>query len=338
VHCCGMLGMHRREFIKLIGGGSTAAVLPGAASAQQAPIRPLIGVLSPLSAQAATRNIAAFRSGLRDLGYVERRNVTLDLRYGDGAVERMAPLARELIALMPDVLVSGSQSGALAVRSVTQTIPIVAMTPEDPVVSGFASSLARPGGNITGLWLMGDDALVGKRLDFFKLAIPGIVRLGAIVNPDDPTDRFYMANLPAAARALGMTLQMIEVYDASQFDALPAEIMRAKVDGLFVGHSPMFNSARARIAAIVTRLQVPAVYGFREFADAGGLMSYGPNLPDMYRQAARLVDRILKGTNPADLPFEIPTRYELIVNLKTAKAMGLSISDSFLLLADEVIE
>jgi putative tryptophan/tyrosine transport system substrate-binding protein len=329
--------MRRRELITLLGGA--AAAWPLAARAQQAPIRPLIGLLSPLSATAATRNIAAFRSALRDLGYVDGRNMTLTLRYGDGAPDRMASLARELVALNPDVLVTGSQSGALAVSNATRTIPIVTMTPADPVGSGFAASVAKPGGNITGLWLLGDeDAMVGKRLDFLKLAVPGLTRLAVVVNPDDPTDRIQIPRLPAAARALGLTLEVIEVREASMLDSVPSEVMRAKVQGLFVGQSPLFNSARAQIAAIVEQLKLPAVYGFREFADAGGLMSYGPNLPDMYRQAARMVDRILKGASPAEIPFELPTRYELIVNLKTAKAMGLGISDSFLLLADEVIE
>jgi ABC-type uncharacterized transport system substrate-binding protein len=329
--------MRRREFITLFGGA--AAAWPLAARAQQAPIRPLIGLLSPLSATAATRNIAAFRSALRDLGHVDGRNLTLTLRYGDGAPERMASLARELVALNPDVLVTGAQSGALAVHNATRSIPIVTMTPADPVASGFAASVAKPGGNITGLWLLGgEDAMVGKRLDFLKLAVPGLTRLAVLINPDDPTDHAQIPRLPAAARALGLTLEVIEVREASMLDSVPAEVMRAKAQGLFVGQSPLFNSARGRIAAIVAQLKLPAVYGFREFADAGGLMSYGPNLPDMYRQAARMVDRILKGASPAEIPFELPTRYELIVNLKTAKAMGLAISDSFLLLADEVIE
>ena len=329
--------MRRRELITLIGGA--AAAWPLAARAQQAPIRPLIGLLSPLSATAATRNIAAFRSALRDLGHVDGRNLTLTLRYGDGAPERMASLARELVALNPDLLVTGAQSGALAVHNATRSIPIVTMTPADPVASGFAASVAKPGGNITGLWLLGgEDAMVGKRLDFLKLAVPGLTRLAVLINPDDPTDHAQIPRRPAAARALGLTLEVIEVREASMLDGVPAEVMRAKSQGLFVGQSPLFNSARGQIAAIVAQLKLPAVYGFREFADAGGLMSYGPNLPDMYRQAARMVDRILKGASPAEIPFELPTRYELIVNLKTAKAMGLGISDSFLLLADEVIE
>ena len=222
--------------------------------------------------------------------------------------------------------------------SATRTIPIVAMTPEDPVASGLASSMARPGRNVTGTWLLGDDALVGKRLDFLKLAVPALARIGAIVNPDDPTDGVQIRRLPAAARALGMTVQLFEIRALTQLDAVAGEVARAGVAALYVSQGPLLNSARAQVTAMVARLRLPAVYGFREFADAGGLMSYGPNLPDMYRQSARLVDRILKGANPGDLPFELPTRYELVVNLKTAKAIGLAISDSFLLLADEVIE
>jgi putative ABC transport system substrate-binding protein len=329
--------MRRREFITLVGGAAVA--WPLAARAQQpAPVRPLIGVLSPLSAAAATRNIAAFRSGLRDLGYVEGRNATLVLRYGDGAAERMAPLAGELIALKPDVLFAGSKSGALAAHGATRTIPIVTITPENPVVLGLASSIARPGGNITGTWLFGDDALVGKRLEFLQLAVPGLSRVGVLTNPDDLTDALVGPQLPAVARALGFAVQVIEVRDVTKLDAVSAQVAGAGVQALFVGQGPTLNTGRAEITAMAARLRLPAMYGFREFTDAGGLMSYGPNLSDMYRQSARLVDRILKGTSPADLPIELPTRYELIVNLKVAKAIGLAISDTFLLLADEVIE
>jgi len=329
--------MKRREFITLLGG---AAVWPLPARAQQAamPVRPLIGVLSPLSAASASRNVTALRSAMRDLGYVEGRNMTLALRYGNGAPESMLPLARELVALNPDVIVAGATSGALAAYTVTRTIPIVMILPEDPVAAGYAQSTARPGGNVTGTWNLVDDALVGKGLDFFKLAVPSLARVGALFNPDDPTDDVQMPRLPAAARAIGVTIEGIEVRDLGNLDAVAAQVARANVQGLFVGISPFFLSARAEITAMAARLKLPAMFSWREFADAGGLMSYGSNLPDLYRTAARLVDRILKGAKPGDLPFEIPTRYELIVNLKTAKAMGLAIPEAFLLLADEVIE
>jgi putative ABC transport system substrate-binding protein len=328
--------LKRREFITALGG---AAAWPLAVRAQlPAPVGHRTGLLSPLSATAATRNVAAFRSALRDLGYVEGRNMTLVSRFGDGALERMVPLAHELVALKPDVLVTGSQAGAMAAFEGTRTIPIVTLTPEDPVASGLAKSLAGPGGNVTGTWLLGDDALVGKRLDFLKLALPAFTRIGAIVNSGDPTDRLQISRFPDAARALGITVKLFDISSLARLDALAGEIAHAGVEALYVGHGPLLNSARTQVTAMVAHLKLPAVYGFREFADAGGLVSYGPNLPDMYRQSARLVHRILRGANPGDLPFELPTRYELVVNLKTAKAMGLTISESFLLLADEVIE
>jgi ABC-type uncharacterized transport system substrate-binding protein len=327
--------LKRREFITLLGG---AAVWPLAARAQPSPVRPLIGILSPLSAAAASRNIAAFRSALRDLGYVEGRNLTLAFHYGDGSAERMPSLARELVALNPDVVVAGATSGVLAAYNATRTIPIVAIVPDNPVTAGFAQSIAGPGRNVTGTWMLGDDTLVGKRLDLFRLAVPGLVRVGAMLNPDDPMDDLQIRPLPATARAVGITIEIIEVRDLGNLEAVAAHLMRANVQGLLVGAAPFWIPARAEVAAMAARLKLPAVYSWREFADAGGLMSYGPNLPDTYRQSARLVDKILKGTKPGDLPFELATRYELIVNLKTAKAMGLNISDSFLLLADEVIE
>ena len=330
-----MLDLRRREFITVLG---SAAAWPLAARAQQQPVRPLIGILSPLSAASAARNIAGFRSGLRDLGYLEGHNATLALRYGDGAPERMAPLAQELVALKPDVLMAGSRSGVLAAQAATRTIPIVATgTADNPVALGLTQSIARPSGNITGMWF-DDSAMVGKRLEFLKLAVPALARVGAIVNPDDPTDALWIPRLSTATRALGVTLEQFDLRDVTKLGAVAAAIGHADVGALFVSDGPTLMSGRAEITAMVARLRLPAMYGFREFADSGGLMSYGYNLPDAYRQAARLVVRILKGDRPGDLPFELPARYELIVNLKTAKAIGLTIPDSFVLLADEVIE
>jgi putative ABC transport system substrate-binding protein len=192
--------MRRREFISILGAvAGTAVVRPQLLAAQPSPIRPLVGVLSPLSMAAAARNIAALRSSLRDLGYIEGRSLTLALLYGDGVTERLPPLASELVALNPDVILAGAQTGALAARGVTTTIPIVTIILEDPVVSGFASSIAKPGGNITGTWILGDSALVAKGLDFLKLAVPGFARVGALFNPDDPNDRVSIPLLPAAA-------------------------------------------------------------------------------------------------------------------------------------------
>src|SRR5271166_24519 len=211
--------MRRRDFITLLGGATVIG--PLAAHAQPSPVRPLIGLLSPLSAVAASRNIAAFRSALRDHGYVEGRNVTLALRYGDGAPERMPSLARELVALNPDVIYAGSNSGALAAYSATRTIPIVTIILDDPVTAGFGRSIARPGGNVTGMW-NGDEALIGKGLDFFKLALPALTRVGAMFNPDDPQDALQIPRLPAVARTVGVAIEVIEVRDLGNLDAVAA--------------------------------------------------------------------------------------------------------------------
>jgi len=271
--------MRRREFIALLGSAATA--WPLAAHAQQAamPVRPLIGMLSPLSAASASRNVTALRSALRDLGYVEGRNMTLALRYGNGAPESMLPLARELVALNPDVIVAGATSGALAAYTVTRTIPIVMILPEDPVAAGYAQSTARPGGNVTGTWNLVDDALVGKGLDFFKLAVPNLARVGALFNPDDPTDGVQIPRLPVAARAIGVTIEGIEVRDLGNLDAVAAQVVRANVQGLFVGVSPFFHDARTEITAMAARLKLPAMFSWREFTDAGGPMSYGSQPP-----------------------------------------------------------
>ena len=300
--------------------------------------RPLVAVLSPLSRTAAMRNIAALRSGLRDLGYVEGRNVTVEIRYGDGEPGKMPALAAELVALSPAVILGGSKSSFISLRDATRTIPIVMLTADDPVAAGLVNSIAHPGGNVTGNWIFGADGLVGKRLDFLKLVVPDLSRVGVLLNPDDPTDVVTAKGMATAASALGLSYQVLEFHEASDFKVVSAQIEHSDLQGLLVGQGPTFNTRRAEIAAMVQRLRLPAVYGFREFVEAGGLMSYGPDLPDVYRQSARLIDKILKGVSPAELPVEIPTRYELIINLKTAKALGLTISDSFQLLADEVIE
>ena len=326
--------IRRREFITLLGG--VAAAWPLKVDAEQAIVRPLVGLLSPITAADAKPFITAFRGALRDLGYVEGRNMTMAIRYAEGAPDRMAELARDLVALNPDLIVAGAYlAGA---RSATQTIPIVALTPEDPVEAGLAQSLSRPGGNVTGTWTLGNEAMVEKTLDYFKIAVPGLARVGALFNPDDPTDRLQISRLPAAARAVGVAVEVIKVRDISNVAVMAAEIERANVNGLFVGQAPFYLVARSEITAMATRLKLPTIYGFRQYAESGGLMTYGPSLIEIYRQSARLADRIIKGTKPSELPFELPTRYELIVNLKAAKAIGLVMPDSFVLLADEVIE
>jgi ABC-type uncharacterized transport system substrate-binding protein len=329
--------MKRREFITTLLGGAAAA-WPLAARAQQPARLPLIGLISPLTQAAAVRNVEQFRKGLRDLGYVEGRSVALELRFADGRPERLPEVAAALVTLKPDVILVGSSAGILAAHQVTQAIPLVMITLENPIALGLIKSIARPGTNITGTWLAGDEALVGKRLAMLKDLTPGAARVGAFLNPRDATDAPMFRLLPAAAGALGLDLRVFEVRDASEIEAAFSSAGRAGVQALFVSPTPLFLSNRQEIATTAARLRLPAVYGWREFAEAGGLASYGPNLPDIYRRSAGVVDKILKGANPADLPIEIPTRFDLVVNLKAAKAIGLTISDRFLLLADEVIE
>jgi ABC-type uncharacterized transport system substrate-binding protein len=253
--------MRRREFITVLGGAAVA--WPLAARAQSSSASPLIGVLSPLSATAATRNITAFRSALRDLGYVNGRNMTLELRYADGAIERMSSLAVELIALKPDVLLAGSMAGALAAQRATRTVPIVTIISEDPVASGLATSIAKPGGNISGTWVLND---VGKRLEFLKLAVPAVARVGLLYAPDDPTDASILPRLPAAAKALGLTIQTFEVRDMTTLHTIAAEIARIGIQGLLIGQGPPFNTPRGNYGysvplAFAGRLRLPRVRG-----------------------------------------------------------------------------
>ena len=329
--------LKRREFITLL--GSAAAAWPLAARAQQsAGRRPLIGLLSPISRVTATRNVDGFRKGLRDLGYVEGRNIAVEYRYSDGVPSNLPELAAQLVALNPDVILVGSSSEILAAYRATQTIPLVMLVVEDPVALGVVKSIARPGTNVTGTWIAGDVALASKRLGMLKDIVAGVSRVAAMVDPGDASDAPLLRLLPAAAHTLGLTLQIIEVREVSEFDGAFGGAARDGAQALFVGSSPFFLAHRSEVAATAARLRLPTMYQWREFVDVGGLVSYGPSLPDIYRRSAGLVGKILEGLIPADLPVEIPTRFELVVNLRTAKALGLTISDQFVLLADEVIE
>lgn len=327
--------MRRREFLTLLGG--TVAAWPLSAHAQQAASRSVIGVLLPISPAAAARNISALRAGMRDLGYSEGRDITLELRFADGAIERLPDLAAELVALKPAVIVAGSPPAAVAVRNATRTIPIVMNSITDPTVIGLASSIARPGGNVTGFW-WGDEALIGKRLELLGEVVPDLARVVFIVNPDDPTNIDEVKQVPIVAKALGLTIRVLEVREPAEFEATFATAMREDPQGLLIPISPLFTSHRSELVLLAGHARVPAVYGLREFATAGGLMSYGANLSDLYRRKAGLIDKILKGAWPADLPIERPTTFELLINLKTAKSLGLSVPTALLTSADEVIE
>jgi putative ABC transport system substrate-binding protein len=247
-------------------------------------------------------------------------------------------LAAELVAFKPAAIVAGSAPAALAVRNLTRTIPVVMNTNQDPMAIGLAMGMARPGGNVTGVWIEGDEALIGKRLELLKEAVPGASQVAVMLNPDDPTDADAFKAYPAAANALGLSARLFAVRAATEFEGAFAAASRANLQGMHVSHAPLFTNARTTITALAALLRIPAVYGFREFAVEGGLMSYASSLPDAYRQQARMVDKILKGANSAELPIERTTKFELVINLKTAKALGLDIPAKLLALADEVIE
>jgi putative tryptophan/tyrosine transport system substrate-binding protein len=312
---------------------------PLAGEAQQADKVARIGYLA-LNLAAAPHLPEAFRQGLRDLGYVEGRNVVIEYRDAEGKFERLPTLAAELVALKVDVIVVPSTPAALAAKQATRTLPIVFFQAGDPVTSGLITSLARPGGNITGLSILAPE-LVGKCLELLKQAAPGVSRVAILWQPGaigERADKDRLKRAEVAARALGVQLQVVEARGPADFDRAFSDMTRARAGALTALPSAMFMSERRRLVGLAAKNRLPAVYNAREFVDAGGLMSYGPNVADMFRRAAVYVDKILKGAKPADLPVEQPTKFELVINLKTAKALGLTIPPSVLGRADQVIE
>jgi ABC-type uncharacterized transport system substrate-binding protein len=312
---------------------------PLGAEAQQAAKIARIGYLTPNLADWPHTH-EAFRQGLRDLGYVEGRNLVIEYRDAEGKLERLPALAAELVALKVDVIVAPNTIAALASRHATRTLPIVFAVAADPVASGLVASLGRPGGNVTGLSVLAPE-LVGKGLELLKQAVPGVGRIAVLWTPGvlgERTDKDMLKEAEVAARALGVRLQFFEARGPEDFNRAFADMTRARTGALTVLPSNMFVSERRRLVDLAANSRLPAVYEWREFVDAGGLMSYGPNLADQFRRAATYVDKILKGAKPVDLPVEQPTKFELVINLKTAKALGLTIQKSVLLRADQVIE
>ncbi len=327
----------RREFVGTLAGGLLAA--PLAAEAQQAAKVPRIGLMATNLA-ASPHLPEAFRQGLRDLGYVEGRNLVIEYRDAEGKLERLPALAVELVALKVDVILVGGTPQTLAAKRATRTIPIVFAAAADPVGSGLVASLARPGGNVTGLSVLIPE-LVGKNLEQLKQAVPEVSRIAALWQPGgypERTEKDVLKEAEVAGRALGVRLQFVEARGPADFDRAFSEMTRARADALTVLSSNMLLTERTRLVDLAAKNRLPAVYTSREFVDAGGLMSYGPNFADMFRRAASYVDKILKGAKPADLPVEQPTKFELVINLKTAKALGLTIPQSLLQRADQVIE
>ncbi len=329
--------IERRTFIALISGGLLAA--PLAAEAQEAAKIARIGYLSHNLA-AAPHQHEAFRQGLRDLGYVEGRNFVIEYRSAEGKFERLPALAAELVALKVDVIVAAAGTlAALAAKQATRTVPIVFIAVGDPVTSGLVTSLARPGGNVTGLSLLFPE-LVGKCLELLTQAVPGVSRVAVLWQPGavpERTEKDLLKGADVAARALGVRPQFVKARGPADIDRAFSDMTRARAGALTVWSTPMFGSERRRLVDLAAKNRLPAVFQFREYVDAGGLMSYGPNAADLNRRAATYVDKILKGAQPADLPVEQPTKFELVINLKTAKALGLTIPQSLLQRADEVI-
>jgi putative ABC transport system substrate-binding protein len=315
-------------------------LVPLAAKGQQAANVPRIGYLNTNLA-VTTHTREAFRQGLRDLGYVEGRNVVIEYRDAEGKYERLPALAAELVALKVDVIVAPPTVAAVAAKQATGTLPIVFIGVGDPVASGFVTSLARPGGNMTGLSLNVGPEIVGKRLELLKQVVPAVSRVAVLWQPGGDGGRVDTDILPVAevaARALGVRLQILEARGLTDFDRAFSEMTKARAGALTVLGSNLFFTERRRLVNLAAQNRLPATYPWRDFVDAGGLMSYGPNLVDVFRRAAYYVDRILKGSKPADLPIEQPTKFELVINLKAAKALGLTIPQSLLLRADQVIE
>ncbi len=331
--------MDRRAFIGSLAGGLLA--VPLAARAQPAAKVPRIGYLSANSMVASPPNLhEAFRQGLRDLGYVEGRNVVIEYREAEGKFERLPGLAADLIALNVDVIVAPTTVAALAAKQATRTLPIVFFGATDPVTGGLVGSLARPGGNVTGLAGFSPE-LVGKCLEVLKQAVPGASRVAILWQPGsggERTEKDTLKGAEVAAQALGVRLQLVEARGSADIDRAFSDMTRGGARALTVWTSAMLLHERGRLVALAAKHRLPAVYTFREVVHAGGLMSYGHNQADLNRRAATYVDKILKGARPGDLPVEQPTKFDLVINLKTAKVLGLTIPPSLLQRADQVIE
>ena len=332
--------MDRRRFLLTSVAGALAA--PLATEAQQAARITRIGYLQTDNDNPAALPDPreAFLQALRDLGYVEGRNLVIEYRSGEGKIERLPALAAELVALKVDVIVAPSTVAALAAKQATRTVPIVCVS--IPVTSGLVTSLARPGGNVTGLAFFSPE-LVGKCLEQLKQAVPAVSRVAALWQPGGQgerteTEENMLKEAEVAARALGVRLQYVEARGPKNFDGAFSDMTKARAGALTVLPSNMFFNERRRLVDLVAKSRLPAVYPWRDFVDAGGLMSYGLNVTDLFRRAATYVDRILKGAKPGDLPVEQPTKFDLVINLKTAKALGLTLPPSVLARADQVIE
>jgi putative tryptophan/tyrosine transport system substrate-binding protein len=326
--------MRRREFITLIGG---AATWPRAPRAQQ-PAMPVIGFLDIRSPDTLVERLRAFRQGLKDTGYVERENVAIEYRWAENQVDRLPELAAELVRRQVAVLVTIGTIALFAAKAATTTIPIVFVVNDDPVRLGLVASLARPGGNLTGMNILTTE-LVAKRLELLRELVPGAARMAVLINPADATvAETTVKEVEAAARALGLQIQFLNVSTIREIDAAFATFVRERPDALFVSGDTFFSSRRIQLTQLATFYRLPAAYNLRDYAEAGGLMVYGPSITDAWHQIGVYTGRILKGAKPADLPVIQSSKFELVINAGTARMLGLTVPPTLLALADEVIE
>jgi len=331
-----LIAIDRRAFL----GGLALSVLgvPLAAVAQAPPKVPKVGYLS-IGSASDPRRIAlsdAFRQGLHGLGYIENKSISIEARFAEGSYDRLPDLAAELVRLKVDIIVAYSTPATKAARDATRTIPIVMSAVVDPVATGLVASLGRPGGNVTGLSLMAPE-LIGKQMQLLTELVPKVSRVAVLWNPANPSNEPQLREAEVAARTLRVRLQPLEARGPSDFDSAFAAMTRERADAIIVLVEGMFIDNRIQIARLAEKARLPAVYGIREHAEAGGLMFYGASPVDLNRRAATVVDKILKGAKPGDLPVEQPTKFEMVINLKTAKALGLTIPQAVLIRADETI-
>ena len=328
-----MLDLRRRQFITLLGGA--AAAWPLAAHAQQAGKLPTIGFLGA-TPSAESQRLAAFVQRLRELGWTENRTITIEYRWAEGREERFAEIAAEFARLKVDVIVTVTTPASLAAKQATAVIPIVFAAVSDPVGTGLVASLARPGGNVTGLANQISDT-GGKKLELLREVVPGLRRFSIMANVGNPASVLEMGEAEATARTLGLEVITSEIRRAE--DIAPAfEALKERADALYLCPDPLLNTNRTRINILAVGARLPTMHGVREYVEAGGLISCGPDMRDQFRRVADIVDKILRGAKPADIPVEQPTKFALVINLTTAKALGLKIPESLLLRADEVIE
>jgi putative tryptophan/tyrosine transport system substrate-binding protein len=326
--------MRRRDFLGVM--ASATAAWPVTARAQQ-PAMPVVGFLNSASASASEHLVQAFRDGLGEAGYVEGRNVTIEYRWAEGQIDRLPALAAELVQRQVAVIAtSGGDVSALAAKAVTSSIPIVSTMGGDPVKEGLVASFNRPGGNLTGATLFAYSA--AKRLELLHQLVPKAVTIMALFDPSDPVVVLDREAAQAASKTLGLQLRFVNAGTMSELETAFETVDRDRPDGLFVGANPFFNRQREQIVGLAARHAIPTIYPFREFPAAGGLISYGTRLADTYRQVGVYTGRILKGEKPADLPVVQPTKFDLVINLTTAKALGLTVPPNLLAIADEVIE